>query len=125
MRPGGARRAPCREGERPTRSWGRGYEWRYLFSFVRPQTGETVSTAIMGAVLQELAGEVALGPRRRAAAVLDGAGWHRAKDPRVPEGVHLVFQPPYSPELQRAGRLWPQEPSREGWSPAGGMTSMP
>ena len=92
----------------------RRYEWRYLFSFVRPQTGETiniigttVSAAIMSAVLQEFANEAELGPERRAVLVLDGAGWHKAKDLRVPDGIHLVFLPPYSPELQPAERLWP------------------
>jgi hypothetical protein len=38
--------------------------------------------------------------------VLDGGGWHRAKQVVVPEGIHLEFLPPYSPELQPAGRLW-------------------
>jgi hypothetical protein len=92
----------------------RRYEWRYLFSFVRPQTGETiniigstVSAAIMSAVLQEFADDAGLGAKRRAVLVLDGAGWHVAKDLRVPEGIHLVFLPPYSPELQPAERLWP------------------
>ena len=51
--------------------------------------------------------EAQLGPRRRAVLVLDGAGWHTAKDLHVPEGVHLAILPPYSPELQPAERLWP------------------
>ena len=86
----------------------------YLFSFVRPQTGETVnfigstvSGAVMSAILAEFAKEAELGPRRRAVVVLDGAGWHTTDKLKVPDGVHLVFLPPYSPELQPAERLWP------------------
>ena len=39
--------------------------------------------------------------------VLDGARWHTSKSLKIPEGIHLEFLPPYSPELQPAERLWP------------------
>ena len=39
--------------------------------------------------------------------VLDRAGWHASPKLRVPEHVHLLFLPPYSPELQPAELLWP------------------
>ena len=39
--------------------------------------------------------------------VLDGAGWHTSPKLEVPEGIHLEFFPPNSPELQPAERLWP------------------
>ena len=61
----------------------------------------------MSAILDGFARDAGLGPRRRAVVVLDGAGWHGGRDLRVPDGVHLVFLPPYSPELQPAERLWP------------------
>ena len=35
------------------------------------------------------------------------AGWHTSEQLEVPEGIHLVSLPPYSPELQPAERLWP------------------
>lgn len=38
--------------------------------------------------------------------VLDNAGWHRSEKVVIPEGIHLLFLPPYSPELQPAERLW-------------------
>jgi transposase len=38
--------------------------------------------------------------------VLDGAGWHRSKEVVVPDGIHLIPLPPYSPELAPAERLW-------------------
>lgn len=61
----------------------------------------------MSAVLKQFAADVGAGPKRRVVVVIDGAGWHKAKDLEIPEGVHLVFLPPYSPELQPAERLWP------------------
>jgi len=44
--------------------------------------------------------------RRRILLVLDQAGWHRATEVQPPEGLTLVFLPPYSPELQPAERPW-------------------
>jgi transposase len=38
---------------------------------------------------------------------LDRAGWHSTQRLRVPNHVHLLFLPPYSPELQPAEHLWP------------------
>lgn len=61
----------------------------------------------MSAVLREFAEAVGVGPKRQIVLVLDGAGWHRARQLVVPEGIHLVFQPAYSPELQPAEKLWP------------------
>jgi transposase len=46
-------------------------------------------------------------PDKHIILVLDGAGWHVAKDLEVPEGVELMFLPPYSPQIQPAERLWP------------------
>lgn len=39
--------------------------------------------------------------------VLDRAGWHDTEKLRLPEGIHLLFLPAHSPELQPAERLWP------------------
>ena len=39
--------------------------------------------------------------------VVDQAAFHTSEKVRVPEGVHLLFLPPNSPELQPAERLWP------------------
>jgi len=61
----------------------------------------------MSAILEGFAQDAGLGPRRRAVVVLEGAGWHGGHEFRVPEGVHLAFLLPYSPELQTAERLWP------------------
>lgn len=102
------------KGRRPRASSRRRYEWGYLFGFVQPETGETfnivgttVSAEVFGAVLAQFAKDVGVGPAKQIALVIDGAGWHKAKDLVVPTGIHLILLPPYSPELQPAERLWP------------------
>jgi hypothetical protein len=88
------------------------YKWRYVFGFVHPATGRTewfitstVSVAGMSLVLGEFAANVGASSTRRIVLVIDGAGWHTGDDLRVPEGLHLVYLPPYSPELQPSQRF--------------------
>jgi transposase len=37
---------------------------------------------------------------------VDQAGWHSAKDLVIPENIRLIFQPPYSPELNPVEHIW-------------------
>ena len=37
---------------------------------------------------------------------VDQAGWHEAKDLKVPENIRLIPQPPYSPELNPVEHVW-------------------
>lgn len=30
---------------------------------------------------------------------VDGAGWHKSKSLNIPQNIHFIMQPPYSPEL--------------------------
>jgi len=91
----------------------RRYEWLYVYAFVRPTTGQswwcllpTVTTAAMNAALAAFAHDEQITGNHRAVLVLDGAGWHTAKDVVVPDGIDLVFLPPASPELQPVERVW-------------------
>lgn len=91
----------------------RRYKWLYVYAFVRPDTGDTfwlllptVSTEAFSLALEEFAEHVGAGPDLRIALVIDGAGWHTSSQLRIPDGVHLIFQPPYSPELQPVERVW-------------------
>jgi len=111
------RRVWARRGERPLAVGAHRYRWFYVCTFVEPETGESLSllvegidTEVMGWVLREL--RAWLG--EEAWVVLDRAGWHVSGRVEVPEGVRLVFLPPYSPELQPVGqpqgyvlRVWP------------------
>ena len=46
-------------------------------------------------------------PEEKIVLVLDGAGAHRNRSIRWPEGLVARWLPAYSPELQPAERLWP------------------
>ncbi len=79
-----------------------------------PATGETVwyvsngvSKPFFKTLLRDFAQEVGAGRERTVVLVLDNAGWHSAPGLSVPEGLRLVYLPPYSPELQPAETLWP------------------
>ena len=38
--------------------------------------------------------------------IMDGAGWHTANDLQIPETMHILYLPPYSPELNPVEHLW-------------------
>jgi hypothetical protein len=67
----------------------------------------TVSVESFSLALATVAEEVGAGPSKPIVLVLDRAGWHSSARLILPEGIHLVFLPPYSPEVQPAERLWP------------------
>ena len=62
---------------------------------------------VFSLALKHFAEAVGGGPRKRIVLVLDRAGWHASNALVVPEGIHLVFLPAYSPELQTAEHLRP------------------
>jgi hypothetical protein len=108
------RRVWARRGTRPRAVVHPRYEWEYVYGFVQPETGAThwlllptVSIAAFTAALAHFAALVGAGPTKRILLVVDQAGWHISPQVELPEGIQLVFQPPYSPEVQPAERLWP------------------
>lgn len=87
------------------------YKWGYIFGAVNPLTGRsaalvapTVNTDLMSAHLRMIAEEA--GESVHVVLVLDGAGWHKANDLKVPANMTLLFLPPYSPELMPMERVW-------------------
>jgi transposase len=66
-----------------------------------------LSKPFFEALLAAFAQETGAARERHILLVLDNAGWHGPKGSAVPEGISLVFLPPYSPELRPAERLWP------------------
>ena len=104
----------CFDGVRPTAPVQHRYDWRYLVGFVHPASGRTVfhlatsvSIPLFEVELAAFARHVGASPQKQIVLVLDRAGWHASLKLRVPEHVHLLFLPPYSPELQPAEHLWP------------------
>jgi transposase len=101
-------------GERPIALGHHRYRWLHVTAFVQPTSGEAVwflstglSKPLFEALLASFARRTGAGRARHIVLVLDNAGWHGPEGLTVPEGITLVFLPPYSPELQPAERLWP------------------
>ncbi len=109
-----SRRVWSKKGQQPVCVSDRRYEWLYLYAFIHPSDGNvfwmlfpTVNNEAFEKSLAHFATHLNLGPKKRVLLVIDGAGFHRAKMLKVPDGIHLHFLPPYSPELQPAEQLWP------------------
>ena len=107
------RRIWARKGKRPIVTVHHRYQWRYLYGFVCPERGETfwlilptVSVEVFSQALAELARFLVVGPEKHLILVLDQAGWHTSGKVEIPEGMHILFQPAYAPEVQPAERLW-------------------
>jgi transposase len=60
----------------------------------------------MSQLLEAFAEQVGVSAHRRVVLLVDNAGWHRSPKLVIPEGLHLAYLPPYSPELQPAERVW-------------------
>jgi transposase len=109
--------APC--GVRPLVGARIVREYTYAFAALSPHDGTLdtlilpeVNAVAMSVFLDEVARRH---PQDDILMVLDGAGWHRAKDLRIPENMRLLPLPPYSPELNPVEHLW--EEIREKWFP--------
>jgi DDE superfamily endonuclease len=108
------RRVWMLKGHRPIIRVQHRYEWLYVYGFAHPESGDThwlllpsVNVEVFTIALEQFAQAVGACPDRRIILVLDRAGWHSSQTLVVPDGIQLVFLPPYSPELQPCERLWP------------------
>jgi transposase len=108
------RRVWAPKGQRPIAPVHPRYQWLYVDGFVEPTTGRTewwvlptVNVACCTDVLQRFAAIRGVGPTKQLVLVWDQAGWHQSAQVALPAGIHAVFLPAYSPELQPAERLWP------------------
>ncbi len=86
-----------------------GFKSFYLYSAVEPSTGKDftlimphVNTENMNEFLKELAKEIS----GNMILVMDGAGWHKSKDLKIPNNIEIMMLPPYSPELNPVEKLW-------------------
>ncbi len=108
------RRVWAPRGRRPVAASRPRYEWLSVTAFAHPPSGRSewwllpsVSVEVMTLALAAFARDVGAGPGKQVVLVLDQAGWHTSPGLVVPAGLHLVFLPPYTPEVQPAERLWP------------------
>jgi transposase len=96
------RRVGAPIGGRPIAHGHHRVDWLYVTAFASPATGETiwyvsngVSKEFFEALLETFAREAGAGVTRIILLVLD-----------IPDGIRLIYLPPYSPELQPAETLW-------------------
>ena len=90
----------------------------YLFGAVCPQRGAgaalvlpACNTEAMQLHLDEIATKVT--PGAHAILILDQAGWHGAKDLKVPSNISLLPLPPRAPELNSQENIW--QFMRQNW----------
>lgn len=96
-------------GQRPHISVYPRYEWLYLYAFVQPATGASqwfimprLNTQVFAIALAQFAATT----DKHVLLVMDNAAWHRSGKLTIPDNVTVLFQPPYSPEVQPAEHLW-------------------
>ena len=105
---------PCQQAKRGTRPCAprdTRYKWSYIFGAACPGRGTAaglilpcVNTEAMNLHLAELARTVATDAH--ALLIVDGAGWHDAKDPGVLDNITLLKLPPYASELNLMKNVW-------------------
>ena len=85
-------------------------EYVYVFGAVSPYDGQHASlvlpwanTETMSLFLEEVSRRY---PDEYILMFMDQAGWHRAKNLRIPANIELAFLPPYSPELNPQEQIW-------------------
>lgn len=70
-----------------------------LTSLIMPWVDAETMSIFLSHTEQTFAGDFCL-------MILDGAGWHRARELRVPATMRLIPLPPYSPELNPVEHVW-------------------
>jgi transposase len=58
-------------------------------------------------LLEDFANHFGIGQHKQVVLAIDQDSFHVSDKVRIPEGIHLLFLPAKSPELQPAERLWP------------------
>lgn len=101
----------ARKGSRPRQPADQRYQSLYVFGAVCPARDmgaalimPRVNAEGMQKHLEEISRNVA--PGAHAVVIIDGAGWHAAKNLSVPSNISLLKLPPYSPELNPQENIW-------------------
>lgn len=100
----------CEKGMRPSVPCHHIREYRYAYGAVEPFTGESCflvmpdcNTDCMNIFLQELSEKYS---NDTIVLACDGAAWHKAKSLNIPSNIHLLFIPPYTPEMNPIEQIW-------------------
>ena len=99
-----------RKGIKPQQFLQWHYDYYYVYGLIEPVGGRSFfyefshfNSDCMGVFLEKFAGEY---PDQLHIIQLDNAPSHTAKKLIVPDNVILLFQPPYSPEVNPIERIW-------------------
>ena len=115
------RRVWITKGVRPIVRRQTRYEWDYLYGALEVVEGkaEFLHLPTVNLDCNQLFLEHLRSSDREAEHVViaDQAGFHlRPGDPRLPEGIHIISLPPYSPELNPCEQLWDVIKDTEGFA---------
>lgn len=98
------------QGQRVTQQYQHKFINGYVFGAASPLTGNALwietngcNTQTFQFFLDELSKDQ---PEMLKVLLLDNAGWHKAKELKIPKNVRLLFIPPYCPEVNPIERLW-------------------
>lgn len=101
------------KGTRPRQVRQQQYKSSYLYGAICPKKDKgcalvlpEASTEGMQLHLNEISKNVTRG--YHAVVVMDGAGWHIAKDLEIPKNISIIKLPPYSPELNPMEQVFQQ-----------------
>ena len=85
-------------------------KYTYVYAAVAPEDGKMIAlilpstnTAMMNIFLHHVSN---IFSQYFIIMQVDRAGWHNAKDLVIPENIHFIYQPAYSPELNPVEHLW-------------------
>jgi hypothetical protein len=91
----------------------------YLYGAVAPQTGESfwlefshLDGVCFQIFLDQLASEY---PDNLNVVQLDNGRFHHSSNLKIPDNILLIFQPPYSPELNPIERVWQHIKQELSW----------
>ncbi len=101
----------AKRGSRPAVVRQTEYAYLWVLGAVCPETGHAegllsprLNTKVVNAFLSQFS--KTLSADEHAVLLWDGAGFHTAKELRVPQNVSVLRLPPYSPELNPVENLW-------------------
>jgi hypothetical protein len=101
----------ARRGTRPRAPRDQRFSSAYIFGAVCPERGTAAGLVMphadaeaLSKHLDEISKEAMADAH--AVLVLDGAGYHVAKELKVPDNIYLLHLPPYSPELNPVENVW-------------------
>ena len=106
------RRCWTLKGLRPHKAYQNRFQWSYCYGALDVVAGATVfvqtpsvSLDWTEAFLEQIKKQY---PGHEHVVVWDGAGFHpkESSHEQVPEGIHIIMLPPYSPELNPIEKLW-------------------